>query len=101
MSVPAGETFARVTRVVKTQAGAEVKEVRCSPNLVSILNVMTGPSGLGGGYAEAVEFVRKADRAEALGGKGCGGRPDTAQAGGRDGAKADAAVKAVEGALSK
>jgi alanyl-tRNA synthetase len=45
----------------------------------------------------AVDLVRKG--AEALGGKGGGGRPDMAQAGGPDGAKADAALKAIEGAL--
>ncbi|MEJ2376903.1 MAG: alanine--tRNA ligase [Pseudolabrys sp.] len=46
----------------------------------------------------AVDLVRKG--AEALGGKGGGGRPDMAQAGGPDGSKADAALKAVEQALS-
>jgi alanyl-tRNA synthetase len=45
----------------------------------------------------AVELVRKG--AEALGGKGGGGRPDMAQAGGPDGSKADAALKAIEAAL--
>jgi alanyl-tRNA synthetase len=45
----------------------------------------------------AIELVRKG--AEALGGKGGGGRPDMAQAGGPDGSKADAALKAVEAAL--
>ena len=37
--------------------------------------------------------------AEALGGKGGGGRPDMAQAGGPDGAKADAALAAIEAAI--
>jgi alanyl-tRNA synthetase len=46
----------------------------------------------------AVELVKKG--AEALGGKGGGGRPDMAQAGGPDGSKADAALKAIESALS-
>ncbi|WP_137043992.1 alanine--tRNA ligase [Pseudolabrys sp. FHR47] len=46
----------------------------------------------------AVDLVKKAS--EALGGKGGGGRPDMAQAGGPDGAKADAALKAVEAALA-
>ena len=45
----------------------------------------------------AVDLVRKG--AEALGGKGGGGRPDMAQAGGPDGSKADAALKAIEDAL--
>jgi len=46
----------------------------------------------------AVELVRKG--AEALGGKGGGGRPDMAQAGGPDGSKADAALAAIEAALA-
>jgi alanyl-tRNA synthetase len=46
----------------------------------------------------AVELVRKG--AEALGGKGGGGRPDMAQAGGPDGAKADAALAAIEKAMA-
>jgi alanyl-tRNA synthetase len=45
----------------------------------------------------AVELVRKG--AEALGGKGGGGRPDMAQAGGPDGSKAEDALKAIEAAL--
>jgi alanyl-tRNA synthetase len=45
----------------------------------------------------AVDLVRKG--AEALGGKGGGGRPDMAQAGGPDGSKAEDALKAIEGAL--
>ncbi|HEV2628991.1 MAG TPA: alanine--tRNA ligase [Pseudolabrys sp.] len=46
----------------------------------------------------AVDLVKKG--AEALGGKGGGGRPDMAQAGGPDGSKADAALKAIEAALA-
>jgi alanyl-tRNA synthetase len=45
----------------------------------------------------AVDLVRKG--AEALGGKGGGGRPDMAQAGGPNGSKAGAALAAVEAAL--
>jgi alanyl-tRNA synthetase len=45
----------------------------------------------------AVDLVRKG--AEVLGGKGGGGRPDMAQAGGPDGSKADAALAAIEKAL--
>jgi alanyl-tRNA synthetase len=45
----------------------------------------------------AVDLVKKG--AEALGGKGGGGRPDMAQAGGPDGSKANAALAAVEAAL--
>ena len=49
------------------------------------------------GRFNAVDLVRKG--AEALGGKGGGGRPDMAQAGGPDGSKADDALKAIEAAL--
>jgi alanyl-tRNA synthetase len=45
----------------------------------------------------AVDLVRRGS--EVLGGKGGGGRPDMAQAGGPDGAKADAALAAIEAAL--
>ncbi len=45
----------------------------------------------------AVDLVRAAS--QALGGKGGGGRPDMAQAGGPDGAKADAALAAIEKAM--
>ena len=50
------------------------------------------------GRFNAVELVRKGS--EALGGKGGGGRPDMAQAGGPDGAKADAALSAIEKAMA-
>ncbi len=46
----------------------------------------------------AVDLVRKASAA--LGGKGGGGRPDMAQAGGPDAANADAAIDAVAGAIA-
>ncbi|HEY2137884.1 MAG TPA: DHHA1 domain-containing protein, partial [Xanthobacteraceae bacterium] len=45
----------------------------------------------------AVDLVRRG--AEALGGKGGGGRPDMAQAGGPDGSKAEAALAAIAAAL--
>jgi alanyl-tRNA synthetase len=49
------------------------------------------------GQLSAVTLVKAA--AEAMGGKGGGGRPDMAQAGGADIARADAAIKAAEAAL--
>jgi alanyl-tRNA synthetase len=54
-------------------------------------------SDLTGGIS-AVDLVRIGS--EALGGKGGGGRPDMAQAGGPDGDKAAGAIKAIELALS-
>ena len=50
------------------------------------------------GKASAVDLVRA--EVEALGGKGGGGRPDMAQAGGPDGAKAADAIAAVKAALA-
>ena len=46
----------------------------------------------------AVDLVRAGS--EALGGKGGGGRPDMAQAGGPDGAKADVALTAIESTIA-
>ena len=46
----------------------------------------------------AVDLVRRG--AEAMGGKGGGGRPDMAQAGGPDGGKADVALAAIESVLA-
>jgi alanyl-tRNA synthetase len=48
---------------------------------------------------DAVELVRAG--AEALGGKGGGGRPDMAQAGGPDAEHAEAALAAVEQVLTE
>ena len=60
--------------------------------------IVVGVTGdLTGALFNAVDLVRKG--AEALGGKGGGGRPDMAQAGGPDGSKADAALAAIEAAL--
>ena len=50
------------------------------------------------GRFSAVDLVRIASAA--LGGKGGGGRPDMAQAGGPDGAKADEAIEAVAASLA-
>ena len=58
--------------------------------VVGVTNDLTG-------RFNAVDLVRKA--APLLGGKGGGGRPDLAQAGGPDGTKADAALEAVASAI--
>jgi alanyl-tRNA synthetase len=49
------------------------------------------------GRFNAVDLVRRGS--DVLGGKGGGGRPDMAQAGGPDGSKAGAALAAIEEAL--
>ena len=73
--------------------------------VVAIVGVTEdGKAGLAVGVTDdltkslsAVDLVKAG--AEALGGKGGGGRPDMAQAGGPDGTKADAALKAIEAKL--
>ena len=73
--------------------------------IVAIVGVTEeGKAGLAVGVTEdlvktwsAVDLVKAG--AEALGGKGGGGRPDMAQAGGPDGAKAGDALKAIEARL--
>jgi alanyl-tRNA synthetase len=79
---------------------------RVGSGVVAIVGVTEdGKAGIAVGVTDdlksklsAVDLVRKG--AEALGGKGGGGRPDMAQAGGPDGAKADDALKAIEVALA-
>ena len=62
-------------------------------------SILLDALGLALGMRAESGLVRKG--AEALGGKGGGGRADMAQAGGPDGSKAEAALKAIEGALSE
>jgi hypothetical protein len=63
VSVPAGQ-LPKVTRVFKGRDGAEVKELRCTePDLSAVLAAL---AALGAGYSEAIELIRKADRAEVL-----------------------------------
>jgi alanyl-tRNA synthetase len=74
--------------------------------VVAIVSVASdGKAGLAVGVTDdltkrisAVDLVKAG--AEALGGKGGGGRPDLAQAGGPDGSKAEAALKAIETRLA-
>jgi len=73
-----------VVALVSTAEGKASIVVGVSPDLTKRFN--------------AVELVRAASAA--VGGKGGGGRPDMAQAGGPNGAQADAALAAVRGALA-
>jgi len=74
--------------------------------VVAIVGVTEdGKAGLAVGVTDdltkrinAVDLVKAG--AEVLGGKGGGGRPDMAQAGGPDGSKAEAALKAIEARLA-
>jgi len=61
-------------------------------------SLVVGVTGDLTGRFNAVDLVRAG--AAALGGKGGGGRPDMAQAGGPDAAKANEAVSAIEAALA-
>ena len=103
-----------VKLIARAVSGIELKDLRSladegkrqvGSGIVAIVGVTgDGKAGIVVGVTadltsrfNAVELVRKG--AEALGGKGGGGRPDMAQAGGPDGSQADAALKAVEQAL--
>jgi alanyl-tRNA synthetase len=73
--------------------------------VVAIIGVTDGKAGLVVGVTDdltdrisAVDLARLGS--QALGGKGGGGRPDLAQAGGPDGGKAQAALKAIEEAVA-
>ncbi len=103
-----------VKLMARAVAGIELKDLRSladegkkkvGSGIVAIVGVSgDGKAGIVVGVTDdlvtrynAIELVRKG--AEALGGKGGGGRPDMAQAGGPDGAKADAALAAIAAAL--
>ena len=73
--------------------------------VVALISVNNGKASLVVGVTNdlakkisAVDLVRAGS--EAVGGKGGGGRPDMAQAGGPDGGNADAAINAIEEAIS-
>ena len=99
---------------VQTVEGINPKDLRglvddrkkqVGSGVVAIVSVTDGKAGLAVGVTDdltkrisAVDLVKAG--AEALGGKGGGGRPDLAQAGGPDGSKADAALKAIEARLA-
>jgi len=74
--------------------------------VVAFIGVNDGKAALAVGVTDdlknrlsAVDLVKAG--AAAVGGQGGGGRPDMAQAGGPDGAKANEAIDAIEGALKK
>ena len=84
---------------------ADAGKKRIGSGVVAIVGVsQEGKAGVVVGVTDdltarfsAVDLVRKG--AEALGGKGGGGRSDMAQAGGPDGSKAHAALEAIASAL--
>ena len=107
-------TVGDVKLMARAVEGIELKALRSladegkkkvGSGIVAIVGVTgDGKAGIVVGVTEdlvarfnAVDLVKKG--AEVLGGKGGGGRPDMAQAGGPDGSKADAALAAIEAAL--
>ena len=77
-----------------------------TPGVHALISVTDGKASLVIGVTpdfaarlSAVDLVRAG--VVVLGGKGGGGRPDMAQGGGPDGAKADAAIEAIEAAIAE
>ena len=81
--------------ILKQQEGGVVALVSTAEGKASIV---VGVGAELAGKISAVDLVRAA--AAVVGGKGGGGRPDMAQAGGPDAAKADEALAAIRAALA-
>ena len=109
------KTIGAVKLLARTVQGLNPKDLRgliddgkkqVGSGIVAVVGVTEdGKAGLAVGVTDdlvkswsAVELVKVG--AEALGGKGGGGRPDMAQAGGPDGAKAGDALKAIEAKIA-
>jgi alanyl-tRNA synthetase len=107
-------SIGHVKLLARTVQGLNPKDLRglvdegkkqVGSGIVAIVGVTEdGKAGLAVGVTDdltkqfsAVDLVKVG--AEALGGKGGGGRPDMAQAGGPDGSKADAALAAISARL--
>jgi alanyl-tRNA synthetase len=110
---PAAKDVAGVLYVGQRVDGASAKDLKAmvddlkqsGEGIYAVVAVNEGKASLVVGVTEsllssnnAVELVKSG--AEVLGGKGGGGRPDMAQAGGPDGSKADDALDAIEKAIS-
>ncbi len=107
------ETIGNCQFMARVLDGINPKELRglmddakqkLKSGVIVLVAVNDGKAGISVGVTpdltdslNAVELVKAASAA--VGGKGGGGRPDMAQAGGPDGSKADAAVQAVRQAL--
>jgi alanyl-tRNA synthetase len=114
-SEPAVRTVGKVRLIARAVKGLEPKDLRgliddgkkqVGSGVVAIVGVTEdGKAGIAVGVTpdltgtwNAVDLVRIG--AAALGGKGGGGRPDMAQAGGPDGSRAQAALEAIEAKLA-
>ncbi len=60
--------------------------------------IVVGVAGAASASANAIDLVKLGS--EVMGGKGGGGRPDMAQAGGPDGSKAEDAIEAIARAVA-
>jgi len=114
-AAPAGKRIGDIAfdgRVVDDVPGRELRSLaddlkkRIGSGVVTVVSRAEGKAAIVVGVTpdltgrvDAVELARLG--AEALGGKGGGGRPDMAQAGGPEAARAEAALAAVEEALSQ
>jgi len=109
------EEIAGVSFVGRVAEGIPTRELRglvdqgkaqIKSGIIAIAGVSEdGKAGIAVGVTDdlkdkfsAVDFVRVG--VEAVGGKGGGGRPDMAQGGGPDGAKASAAIEAIRAAIA-
>ena len=111
---PADRTVAGVTFAGRRLADVPAKDLKgmadeikkkIGSGVVALVNIADGKVSLVVGVTDdltgrldAVALVKAG--AAAVGGKGGGGRPDMAQAGGPDAANADAALEAIEAALA-
>jgi len=93
--VPARDLKGLADAIGKQQGSGVVALVSTSEGKASIVVAVSSDLT---GRISAVDLVRAAS--SAVGGKGGGGRPDLAQAGGPDGDKADDALTAVRAALA-
>ncbi|WP_022697315.1 alanine--tRNA ligase [Euryhalocaulis caribicus] len=114
-AAPGPEDVAGVKLIARVAEGVGGKDLRgmvdeaksqLGSGIAVLIGVNEGKAAVAVGVTKdltdrfsAVDLVKVA--AEAVGGKGGGGRPDMAQAGGPDGAKAEAALDAVRGALKE
>jgi alanyl-tRNA synthetase len=92
--VPARDLKGLAEAIIKQQESGVVALVSTAEGKASIVVAVSADLP---GRISAVDLVRAASAA--VGGKGGGGRPDLAQAGGPDGARADEALAAVRAAL--
>ena len=112
---PGAKDIGGVSLASRTLDGVPAKELKplvdslkmlLGSGVVAVVSVVEGKASLVVGVTDdltermsAVDLVRAGSAA--VGGKGGGGRPDMAQAGGPDGSAAQAAIDAIEGAIAE